>query len=81
MVMSRIMRRVAVLMVGGVCVGLALTVALKKVLAAAGAVHANHDFAFLAALTAVWIATGVLASVAPAQRAASIDPIKALRIE
>jgi putative ABC transport system permease protein len=81
MVMSRIMRRVAVLMAGGVCVGLVLTVALKKMLAAVVVMHATHDYELLAALTAVWIAIGVLASVAPARRAASIDPVKALRIE
>jgi ABC-type antimicrobial peptide transport system permease subunit len=56
-------------------------VALKKMLAAVVVMHATHDYELLAALTAVWIAIGVLASVAPARRAASIDPVKALRIE
>jgi putative ABC transport system permease protein len=81
MVMRRIMRRVAVLMIGGVGVGWALTVVLKKVLAAVVEMHAGHDFALLAGLTAVLVAIGVLASIVPARRAATIDPMQALRAE
>jgi predicted permease len=81
MVMRRIMRRVAMLMIVGVGIGWALTVVLKKVLAAVVEMHAGHDFALLAGLTAVLVAIGVLASIVPAHRAATIDPMQALRAE
>jgi ABC-type antimicrobial peptide transport system permease subunit len=81
LVMRQVLRRVAMLMMIGVCSGWILTFALKRVVAAVVVIRGMHDAALLAGLTAVLIIIGVLASVAPARRAATIDPIQALRNE
>jgi len=77
-VMSRVLRRVAVLMVEGVGIGWVLTLALKKVLASVVVIRAGHDAALLLGLTAVMMAVGLLASIAPAHKAATIEPTRAL---
>lgn len=81
MVMRGIMQRVAALMIGGAAAGWVMTLALKKMLAAVVVMHATQDFALLAGLTAGLILIGVMASLAPARRAATIDPMQALRAE
>jgi FtsX-like permease family len=81
LVMGNILRRVAVLMVAGVGIGWVMTLALQKVLAAVVEMHARHDAALLMGLTAALIVMGVLAGVAPARRAATVDPMQALRAE
>jgi hypothetical protein len=80
-VMSQVLRRVAVLMVAGVGIGWVLTLALKKALAAVVVIRAGHDAALLAGLTAVLVVVGLLASIAPARKAATIEPMQALRNE
>jgi putative ABC transport system permease protein len=81
LVMEEVVRRVAILMVVGVGTGWVLTLALKKVMASVVEMHAGHDAVLLAGVTAGLIAVGVLVSVAPARRAATIDPMQALRNE
>jgi putative ABC transport system permease protein len=81
LVLREVLRRVALLMVAGAGAGWVLTLALKKVLASVVEMHASHDVALLAGVTAGLIAVGVLVSVAPARRAATIDPMQALRNE
>jgi putative ABC transport system permease protein len=81
LVMSEVLRRVAALMVVGVSIGWVLTLALRKLLAAVVVMHVTHDLVPLAGLTATLIAVGVLASVAPARKAATIEPMQALRTE
>jgi ABC-type antimicrobial peptide transport system permease subunit len=71
--------RVAVLMVVGVSVGWMLTLALKNLLSAVVEMHASHDLLLLAGLTVALVLVGLLASIAPARRAATIDPMQALR--
>jgi hypothetical protein len=44
-------------------------------------IHARHDMVVMLAMTAGLLATGVLAGVMPARKAASIEPMNALRIE
>jgi predicted permease len=80
-VMSGVLRRVAVLMVVGVSIGWMLTLAVRKLLVAVVVMHATHDLVLLAGLTATLIAVGLLASVAPARKAATIEPMQALRTE
>ena len=80
-VMSGVLRRVTLLMVTGVSLGWLLTLALKKLLVAVVVMHAAHDLTLLAGLTAALIAVGVLASIAPARKAATIEPVQALRTE
>lgn len=81
MVMAKILGRVSALMVIGVGAGWLLTLALKKMLAAVVVMHAERDAVLLAGLTAVLIVVGVLTSIAPAHKAATIDPMQALRNE
>jgi predicted permease len=81
LVMREVVRRVAILMVVGVGIGWALTLALKKVLASVVEMHAGHDAVLLAGVTLGLIVVGVLVSVAPARRAATIDPMQALHDE
>jgi putative ABC transport system permease protein len=81
LVMSEIFRRVSVLMVVGVSIGWVLTLALKKLLAAVVVIHVAPDVTLLAGLTATLIAVGLLASLAPARKAATVDPMQALRAE
>ena len=65
----------------GFAVIVVLTLALKKVLASVVEMHAGHDATLLAGVTAGLIVVGVLVSVAPARRAATVDPMQALRNE
>ncbi|MGD0443826.1 MAG: ABC transporter permease [Edaphobacter sp.] len=80
-VMRGVLRRVTLLMVTGVSLGWLLTLALKKLLVTVVVMHAGHDLRLLAGLTAALIAVGVLASIAPARKAATIEPMQALRAE
>jgi predicted permease len=64
----------------GLAAGLLLTVALSK-LAAQIVTESSRDPLLLAGVTVVLIGAAVLASCAPARRAASTDPLEALRYE
>jgi putative ABC transport system permease protein len=68
-------------MLSGLAIGWALTLALRKVLSAVVEMHASHDFLLLAGVTAGLALVGVLASLIPARRAASVEPVQALRTE
>lgn len=70
-----------VLSVGaGLVAGLLLSIALSK-LAAQIVTESSRDPMLLAGVTAILIAAAALASFAPARRAASTDPLEALRYE
>jgi putative ABC transport system permease protein len=81
LIVSGVWWRVVVLMVVGVSAGWMLTLALKKMLSAVVVMHAGHDLLLLAGLTVTLVLVGLLASIAPARRAATIDPMQALRSE
>jgi putative ABC transport system permease protein len=81
LVVSGVLWRVTVLMVVGVSAGWMLTLALKKLLSAVVEMHASQDLLLLAGLTAALVLVGLLASIASARRAATIDPTQALRSE
>jgi predicted permease len=81
LVLGNVLRRVALLMLAGVTVGLFLTTILNKILRAVVEIHAAHDASLLLALTAGLAIVGILAGVLPARRAASTDPMSALRTE
>lgn len=80
-VMRDILTRVGTLMLAGTATGWLLTLALRKAIASVVEMHAEKDAALLGALTFALIAIGLLASLLPARRAASINPIEALRVE
>jgi putative ABC transport system permease protein len=81
LLMWQVMRRVAVLMTAGLAIGWVLTLGLKKVLAAVVEMHAGRDLGLFTALTIGLALIGVLTSLLPALRAASIEPVEALRSE
>ena len=80
-ILLQVMRRVALLMVAGVSIGWVLTLALRRVMTAVVVIHAAHDTLLLAGVTALLVTVGLLASLAPARRASSIDPMQTLRSE
>jgi len=70
-----------VLLIVGMGLGWTLTFALEKVLASVIELKAAENAALLIALTLALGVTGIAASLLPARRAASIDPMQALRTE
>jgi predicted permease len=80
-VMVQVLRRVALLVLGGTAIGCLLTLASRKVLASIVEIHAAQDLGLLAAISVGMILVGVLTSLAPARAAASIEPMQALRNE
>jgi predicted permease len=80
-VVAQILLRVTVLMTVGIALGWSLTLALQKLLASVIEMHAAHDAALLTTLTLTLGLIGIAASLLPARRAASIDPMQALRTE
>ncbi len=82
---SRVVRgilvRVAILMLLGVAAGWALTLALRRFLASVVELRPAHDLLLLAAITLFLTLAGLIASLLPARRAASLDPMQALRTE
>jgi putative ABC transport system permease protein len=81
LVMGNVLRRVALLLVTGVGTGWVMTLALQKVLAAVVVMRAGQDTVLLGGLTAALIGVGLMASVVPARKAATIEPMQALRNE
>ncbi|MGA2848769.1 MAG: ABC transporter permease [Terracidiphilus sp.] len=73
--------KVALLMVSGLTIGWILTLALRNVLQSVVEMHARHDFVLLAGVTAGLALVGILASLIPARRAASVEPVQALRTD
>ncbi len=80
-VVGQIVKRVALLMFYGIGFGWLLTLGLRKAISSVVALHAAHDALLLTSLTLMLALCGVAASLLPARRAASIDPIQALRSE
>lgn len=80
-VIRMLLGKVALLIVSGLALGWMLTLAFRKVLTAVVEMHAGHDFLLLAGVTAGLAVVGVLASLIPARRAASVEPVQALRTE
>ncbi len=80
-VVRRILTRVAILMLAGVGAGWLITLAAQKALASVIEIHPAQDAALLAGLTLALVFIGIAAALWPARRAASINPIEALRTE
>ena len=80
-VLSMVLSRVTLLLAGGALAGLVLTLIVRKVIGIVIYFDPQQEaFSFLALVFAL-VALGVLAALAPAARAASIEPMQALRAE
>lgn len=81
LVMGNVLRRVTSLMFAGLFAGLMLTSAVRNMLSAVVEIHPQHDALLLLAITLGLALLGVIAGVLPARKAASVEPMQALRIE
>jgi predicted permease len=73
--------RVSLMLLGGLTAGLVTILMVKKLLAAVIVISPARDAALIAGLAAGLLFAGLLAAFVPARRAASIDPMLALRCE
>ena len=80
-VLLLLVRRVAAVSLAGLAAGLALSFALRRVIASVLTVRLQHELLFLTLLVAAMEAIALLACAAPALRAASVDPVEVLRAE
>ncbi len=80
-VLTLLLRRVAAVSLAGLCAGLALAFALRRVIASILTLRTEHEVLFLASLGAGMELIALLACTAPALRAASVDPVEVLRAQ
>jgi hypothetical protein len=80
-VWAAVYRRVGLMLGGGIVGGLALTGAVQKLLSAVVVIHGAKDAEIIALLATVLFAAGIASVLPPARRAASVDPMVALRYE
>jgi putative ABC transport system permease protein len=78
---ATVLREAASLALAGATLGLAASIAVTRLLAATLFHVSAHDPLTLAAIFTIFLAVAFLATLLPANRAASIDPIEALRNE
>ena len=80
-VLALILQRVAILLAVGVACGLMLTEVTQKLIASIVNLQVAHQADLLLFISIALAAAGFLAALLPAWRAASIDPMRALRSE
>ena len=78
-VLVQVLRRVALLMLAGVALGWMVTVSLRRVIASVVELHPGQNLVLLLTITGSLLAVGIAASIMPARRSATIDPMQALR--
>ncbi len=80
-VVAMVLRGVAAVSLAGLASGLGLAWVLRRVLGSVLPVRTGHELFFATLLAAAMEALALLACATPARRAASIDPMTALRTE
>lgn len=80
-VLLSVYRRVGAMLLGGILAGSIATFAVQKILKSVVEIHAGKDISIVVGLAVALVVAGLLAALLPAKRAASIDPMQALRYE
>jgi ABC-type antimicrobial peptide transport system permease subunit len=80
-VVGMVLWQAVVLMFGGIAIGLALTLWTNRLLQSFLYGVSRHDPWILALGPVVLLFSGTIAALLPARRAATVDPIQALRME
>jgi predicted permease len=78
-ILAMVMRNVLTLIAAGAVIGLALTFGARKLIGMVIYFEAQKEAASFACIALGLVSTGLLAALLPALRAASIDPVRALR--
>jgi ABC-type antimicrobial peptide transport system permease subunit len=76
-----VMRRAVVILAAGSAIGLALSLSATRIISNLIYGVSPFDPMTVTAATLLLVATGLVASYIPARRAATVDPIRALRTE
>jgi len=80
-ILAMVLSRVSVMLAGGAAAGLALTFIARKVIGMVIYIDAQKQAGSFILTALVLIAAGLIAALIPAARAASIEPVRALRTE
>ena len=80
-VVRGIFQRVGAMLLAGVAAGLLLTAMARKMIDAVVRIEPGRDTALILLLAVGLMVAGLLAAVWPARRAASVEPMEALRYE
>ena len=80
-VLAMVMRRVAWMLAAGAAAGLVLTLIARKLIGVVIYIDAKHDAGGFLLAALLLVIAGLIAALIPAARAASIDPMQALRSE
>ncbi len=80
-ILAMVMRRVAWMLAGGTAAGIVLTIFARKLIGIVIYFEAQREAGGLLAIAILLVAVGLLAALLPAARAASIEPMQALRTE
>ena len=80
-ILSMVMRRVAWMLGAGASAGLVLTFAVRKLIGVVVFLDPQKEAGEIAVIALVLVAAGMLAAFIPALRAATIEPMQALRTE
>ncbi|MFP5237997.1 MAG: ABC transporter permease [Acidobacteriota bacterium] len=80
-ILGMVMRRVAWMLTAGAAAGVALTLFVSKVIDMVIYMNPQKESGTLLLTAAILIGAGIIAALLPARRAASIEPMQALRME
>jgi putative ABC transport system permease protein len=80
-ILTMVLRRVVLMLAAGAVAGLALTLVTRKVIGMVIYFDAQKEAGGVLLVALLLVAAGILAALIPAVRAASVEPIRALRTE